>query len=138
MDALKGSCLCGGIEYEVVGPLFAMACCHCVQCRKASGAEFATNASVRSSDFRILTGAELLSEYESSPGQMRIFCGRCGSPMMKKFSEDPNKVRLRLGCLDSDLEQESLLHVFTSEMPNWSRICDDLPQFETLPKAPKD
>jgi hypothetical protein len=34
---LKGSCLCGGVRYEVEGPFEIMAYCHCVQCRKASG-----------------------------------------------------------------------------------------------------
>lgn len=138
MDVLNGSCLCGGVRYEVTGPVFAMACCHCVQCRKASGAEFATNASVRAEDFRLVEGAELLAEFEWTPGQARIFCSRCGSPVMKRFADDPSKVRLRLGCLDSDLETTSALHVFTSEMPNWSKISDDLPQFETVPKPPKE
>lgn len=137
METLKGSCLCGGVQYEVSGPLFAMACCHCDQCRKASGAEFATNASTRSSDFKITSGEDLLAEYESSPRQARVFCGRCGSPIMKRFGDDPDKVRLRLGCLDSDLQQESLAHVFTSEKPSWSRICDGLPQFEKGPPPPK-
>ena len=67
-----GSCLCGGVRYEVNGPLKAMAYCHCVQCRKASGADFATNASVATEDFKLLSGAELLSEFESSPGNFRV------------------------------------------------------------------
>lgn len=138
MQALKGSCLCGGVQYEVTGPLFAMATCHCTQCRKASGSEFATNASVSSDDFKITAGEDLLAAYEWTPGQARTFCSRCGSPIMKRWRDDPSKVRLRLGCLDSDLEQKSQLHVYTSEMPSWSKICDDLPQFENEPIATKD
>lgn len=137
MEILNGSCLCGGVRYEVNGPLIAMACCHCVQCRKASGAEFATNASVSAEAFRVVSGEALLTEFEWTPGQARVFCGRCGSPIMKRFADDPTKVRLRLGCLDSDIEDRSLVHVFTSEMPNWSQISDDLPQFDTVPKPRK-
>jgi hypothetical protein len=49
---MKGSCLCGGVKYECEGPLTFMARCHCVQCRKASGAEFATNAFIPAETFR--------------------------------------------------------------------------------------
>ena len=33
----KGSCLCGGVEYELHGPLRDVLACHCIQCRKTSG-----------------------------------------------------------------------------------------------------
>ena len=132
---LTGSCLCGGVKYEAVGSLIMMARCHCVQCRKASGAEFATNGSVATEHFRVVAGKELLARFESSPGQFRVFCSRCGSPMFKEDVNRPYQVRLRLGCLDSDLQQTPLLHVFVSEKPTWSEITDDLPQYATRPDA---
>jgi hypothetical protein len=93
-----------------------MARCHCTQCRKASGAEFATNASVPASGFRVIAGVELLSEYEWSPGQARVFCSRCGSPLFKrkKGAGDGDMVRLRLGCLDSEIDQQPVCHVFVA------------------------
>src|SRR5687768_12544841 len=97
---LKGSCLCGGVRYEAAGPVQLMTRCHCVQCRKASGAEFATNGSVPKAGFQVLAGQELLAHFESSPGRLRFFCRRCGSPLFKEDADDPGSVRLRLGCLD--------------------------------------
>ena len=132
---LKGSCLCGGVKYEAEGPIIAMARCHCVQCRKASGAEFATNGSVASEHFRVVAGQELLSEFEWSKGQSRVFCSRCGSPLFKKDVSRPYQVRLRLGCLDSELDQTPLFHVFVAEKPSWSEICDSLPRHDTRPGA---
>lgn len=134
----KGSCLCGGVRFEVTGPLRAMARCHCDQCRKASGAEFATNASIAVEHFELTSGAELLCEYESSPGQARVFCGRCGSPVMKRNAANPGKIRLRLGLIEGELEQRPFGHVFVSEKPGWSEIHDDLPQFDTVPVAPSN
>jgi hypothetical protein len=32
---VRGSCLCGGIRYEVDGPLGMVVHCHCSMCRKA-------------------------------------------------------------------------------------------------------
>ncbi|HMJ10593.1 MAG TPA: GFA family protein [Polyangiaceae bacterium] len=130
---LKGSCLCGGVRYEAEGPLLFMARCHCVQCRKASGAEFATNGSVSADTFRVIEGAELLAEYEWSPGRARVFCKRCGSPLFKRAADSPNQVRLRLGSLDSELDQQPLFHVFVSEKPGWSDISDELPRYDKLP-----
>ena len=132
---IKGSCLCGGVRYEVDGPLQAMACCHCTECRKASGAEFATNATVGVEYFRLTAGEELLAEFESSKGQARVFCGRCGSPIMKRFAAKPDQLRLRLGCLDSDIDERALAHVYVSEKPSWSEIHDGLPQFDTAPAS---
>ena len=134
---LHGSCLCGGVQYRARGPLAAVARCHCEQCRKASGAEFATNGSLDARDFELTKGEELLARYESSPGNWRIFCGRCGSPVVKRVDSKPDMVRIRMGLLDDEQEQQPLLHVFVSEKPEWSLISDDLPQFETAPKAPR-
>lgn len=132
---LTGSCLCGGVRYEAEGPFVALARCHCVQCRKASGAEFATNGSVAAETFKVVTGTEFLGRYQSSPGRFRVFCTRCGSPLYKEDANLPNQVRLRLGCLDSEIEQAPRLHVFVSEKPSWSEITDGLPQYATLPRA---
>lgn len=107
--------------------------CHCVQCRKASGAEFATNASVPRETFRIVEGEPLLGAWESSPGCARVFCARCGSPLFKRSAAHPDQVRLRLGCLDDDeLDARPSWHVFVRSKPRWSEITDDLPQYETL------
>ena len=112
---LRGSCLCGGVVYETTGPFELVARCHCIQCRKASGAEFATNATVPASGFRIVEGEALVQRFESSPGQYRCFCGRCGSPLWKRFDEDTDKVRLRLGLLDDRFDQAVQFRAFTGE-----------------------
>ena len=130
---LSGSCLCGTVKYETDGPLTAVTRCHCVQCRKASGAEFATNGSVPLAGFRVLSGAEALGRFESSPGKFRVFCSRCGSPLFKEYPVSEGVVRLRLGSLDSELPHGPTYHVFVSEKPSWSEICDELPQHPRLP-----
>ena len=130
---LRGSCLCGTVKYEAQGPLTAVARCHCVQSRKASGAEFATNGSVPLAGFRVVSGEHALGRFESSPGKFRVFCSRCGSPLFKEYPGSRGEVRLRLGCLDSELEQGPTFHVFVSEKPSWSEIGDQLPQHARLP-----
>ncbi|HEX6764781.1 MAG TPA: GFA family protein, partial [Polyangiaceae bacterium] len=73
--------MCRSITYEISGELGDFGYCHCRSCRKASGSAHGANAPVERADFRLLTGAETLREYESSPGKFRAFCGKCGSPI---------------------------------------------------------
>ncbi len=127
---LKGSCLCGGIRYEIDANLESVANCHCSQCRKASGASFTTNASVPTASFRIVAGSELLREWESSPGIRRGFCGRCGSPIVKRNNARPDIARLRLGTLDTDPGVKPSRHIFVGSKAAWMEITDALPVFE--------
>ena len=76
--------------------------CHCGQCRKASGAAFGTGATIPAPSFRFVAGEELMKEWESSPGKRRCFCGRCGSPILKRNDDHPETIRLVLGTLDTD------------------------------------
>lgn len=127
---LTGRCLCGGVTYRCDGPLRAVARCYCVECRKQSGAEHATNGEPRRGTFRLETGAELLREFESSPGQFRVFCGRCGSPVLKRYANDPDRVRLRLGLVDGELDGSPELQVFAGEKMRLTTIDTGIPTFE--------
>jgi hypothetical protein len=57
------------MRYEIDGELADALNCHCSMCRKAHG-----RARVRPADFRLMSGQELLTFYESSPGAHRGFC----------------------------------------------------------------
>ena len=35
---IRGSCLCGGVRYEIDGQIGPALNCHCSMCRKATGA----------------------------------------------------------------------------------------------------
>jgi hypothetical protein len=130
---LSGSCLCGGIKYEIDGALFEALNCHCSMCRKAQGAAFRSRARVRAADLRLLAGAELLTFYESSPGNRRGFCRVCGSPVMTKFDTDGSVFSLSLGPLDGDPGIRPKMHVHVASKAPWFAIADDLPQFAELP-----
>jgi hypothetical protein len=131
---LSGSCLCGGIKYEITGSLFESLNCHCSMCRKAQGAAFRSRARVRAADFHWVAGEELLTFYESSPGNHRGFCRICGSPILTKFDIDNSIFSLPLGPLDDDPGIQPQLHVYVASKAPWFTISDDLPQFAELPR----
>lgn len=133
---LKGSCLCGGIGYEIRGPLTGVLNCHCTMCRKAHGAAFRSRARINAEDFSLVRGADLLTFYESSAGNHRGFCRVCGSPILSRFDDDKTQYGLPLGALDNDPGVAPMCHVFVGDKAPWHRITDELPQFDAAITVP--
>ncbi len=131
--AIRGSCLCGGITYEIDGTFGRVVNCHCSICRKATGAAFRTRAAIRTEAFRWLSGEEKLSRYNSSPGETRTFCRVCGSTLPTFFRDHPDEIGLPLGTLDDDPGVKPSAHVFVGSKAPWWEICDSLPKFEEGP-----
>jgi hypothetical protein len=125
----EGSCLCQGVRYEIAGELGDFGYCHCTSCRKASGSAHGANAPVDRARFRLLSGAELLREYESSPGKLRVFCSTCGSPMYAYLTTSRDVLRLRLGSLDTPFTKRPRAHTWVSDKASWEPLDDGMPQF---------
>jgi len=125
----QGGCLCGGIRFEISGELEPIQICHCSQCRKAQGTPFASNLPVSSQAFTLLSGAELLKAFESSPGKQRFFCSHCGSPIYSQHERVPGVLRIRAGILDGPLNTRPIAHFYMASKANWWEAEDDLPKY---------
>lgn len=132
---LQGGCLCGAMRYEVDGPLTDVSNCHCSMCRRFHGAAFATYAMVSAEDFRWLSGQELLSVYESSPGNGWAFCRVCGSSL--GLPSHGKLISLALGTLDKDPGVRPEYHIFVGSKAAWHDITDTLPQHNAWPPGRK-
>jgi hypothetical protein len=93
-----------------------------------SGSAFSSGATIPAASFRFVAGAELLKEWESSPGYHRVFCGRCGSPILKRKEKDPDHLRFRPGTLYSDPGVKASKHLHVGSKAPWVEIKDGLPQ----------
>jgi hypothetical protein len=125
---LAGGCLCGAVRYRIRGAPLVMYHCHCSQCRKASGASFATNLLVRAEHFEIAQGADALAAFESSPAKHRHFCSRCGSPIFSRAQATAQIVSVRSGTLDGDPALRPSAHYHVASKAPWFEIGDALPQ----------
>lgn len=134
----KGSCLCGGIRYEVTGELSDFGYCHCASCQKASGTAHAANAGVDRTQFKLDDPSGYLREFKSSPEKYRAFCSNCGSPLYARVTSRSGTIRIRLGTLDTPFEKKPKAHTFVSEMSSWDLIdgYDEIPKFDEW--APRD
>jgi len=125
---ITGHCLCGTVRYEIGGDPVGMMHCHCEECRRATGSSLNTSLFVRREDFRVVAGEEAVGFHESSPGNRRHFCTRCGSPLFKHFPAPPGLITVRAGTLDGDPGVRPAGHIWVSEKAPWTVIDDGLPQ----------
>src|SRR6266508_4320298 len=79
MAVLRGSCLCGGVKFEVTEPPDSLRYCHCESCKKLAGAPATVNGRVPSTAIRILEGEDLLQTFQPAEGSSKTFCLACGS-----------------------------------------------------------
>ena len=130
---LRGGCLCGGIRYEITGPIGSALYCHCSMCRKAQGSAFRARLAVPKGSLRFVQGEELLTQYRSSGNTVRTFCRVCGSPMVNFWAVEPDNYGLALGTLDNDPGVRPARHEFVGSKAPWYEITDGLPEFEAEP-----
>ena len=130
---LSGACICGGIQYEIQGQPRFMYQCHCGKCRAASGASFVTNLIVDAERFKITSGKEKLSAYESGPDKHRYFCSNCGSPIYSHGEKTKHIVSVRAGTLRQDPGKRVAYHAFVASKAPWVDIPGGQTQFEEWP-----
>ena len=130
---INGQCLCGAVTFEIDMPDDHMGetrYCYRTTCRRANGSAFSANVPVPTEKYTLLSGADVITEYESSPNYQRAFCSRCGSPVYAKKGDDPDKIRIRLGTLDQNAKATPISHAWTSEKPAWHNIEGYLKRFK--------
>lgn len=130
---LTGQCLCGAVTFEVDAPDDHLGDVHysySEASRRANGSAFAASVPVPLDRYRLLSGSDVITEYESSPGNIRAFCSKCGSPVYGKRSSDPDHIRIRLGTMELKAKATLTAHVWTSQTPPWYKIEGYLKRFK--------
>jgi ADP-ribosyl-[dinitrogen reductase] hydrolase len=130
--ALKGSCLCKALRYEVDQIGMPIVHCHCGTCRKAHASAFASTAGVRREHFRWTMGEDRLRAFESSPGKLRWFRSVCGTHLMAERPALAHVV-LRVATLDDDPGGKPVMHIWTSHDVGWLLDPADVPRYAAWP-----
>jgi hypothetical protein len=118
---MKGSCLCGGIAFEITGPMRPVVACHCTQCRKQSG-HYAAFTACKDRDLQF-SAKETLIWYRASESAQRGFCEACGSWLFWK-GDGRDYTSIAGGALDgvSGLKIEG--HIFCADKGDYYDILD--------------
>ncbi len=128
---IRGSCLCGGVRFEITRAAGPFELCHCNRCRKVSGSAYVAGLKVDAKDFRLVDGKELIKTFEAPiieapPAYRQSFCSNCGCPV-------PNETRagswyVPAGALDDDPNVRPDKHIYVELKAPWDTITGDLPQ----------
>jgi hypothetical protein len=124
---LTGRCLCGAVRYRAGAPLYPPTLCHCESCRRAAGAHVVAWLTVRADSFAYTATAPL--RYASSPGVLREFCGRCGTPLTYRAARRADEVDIGLATLDAAARFAPADHIWMEDALPWDRPGDGLPQY---------
>jgi hypothetical protein len=132
MEPLQGSCLCGGVRFEVTEEPSIVRYCHCTSCKKLAGGAGTINARVPSEAVRVVAGEELLRTFQPEEGSSKTFCSRCGSNLFGGGWPEAPEVSVRLSGLDTAFDRKPQAHLFVRSVAAWETLPDDgLERFET-------
>ena len=128
-----GGCLCGALRFQAEGEPMDVASCHCINCRKMSGAAFATFVVYSPDKWTWLKGEP--ATYAASEDLVRGFCAQCGSPVSSwRNSERDKWIIAWAGALDQAESLEPRHHIFSKDELPWLHLEDGLKRYEKFPK----
>jgi hypothetical protein len=128
---LKGSCLCGAVQYEVEDAFRYALNCHCSQCRRATGSAFKPFGGIEVGKLRIVSGAQHLHRYGEAQGH-DAHCGQCGS-LLYSLIHNGLMVHVTFGTLVDAPTLRPTAHIFVGSKAPWFTIADSLPQHVEFP-----
>jgi hypothetical protein len=132
MAALHGSCLCGGVRFEVDEVPDTLRYCHCESCKKLSGGTGTVNGRVRSTSIRIIEGADLVQTFQPAEGSAKSFCRTCGSNLFGGGWPDSETTSVRASAVDDPFDARPSAHIYVRSVAAWETLPDDgLDRFET-------
>src|SRR5687767_9578923 len=111
----SGGCLCGGVRYEVRGPLRDVVVCHCSRCRRTHGHVGAYTA-CRSAHLVLVQDASL--RWYEADERARGFCGVCGASLFWRAA-GRETVSIAAGTLDPPTGLKTIAHVFTRDQGDY-------------------
>ncbi len=125
---LTGGCLCGTVRFRLAAEPIDAGWCHCRTCQLNSGALAMAFASIAPADYVVETGAEARRTIASSETGERVFCGRCGTPLMMREADGSGTCDFSLATLDDPGAVPPGFHIFYANRIAWAEAGDALPR----------
>ena len=126
-ETATGGCLCGVVRFEATGSPLWVAYCHCASCRRQTASPVSCYAGFETSKVRFLSAAP--ATCKTSPGVVRGFCSRCGTPLTYESKRFPGELHLFTGTFDEPEQLEPTRHVFWHERQRGFEVHDPLPRY---------
>jgi hypothetical protein len=121
-----GSCLCGGVRFELSEPPTAAYYCHCTRCQKRTGTSSSAQARIDGGTFRLVAGEELVKGWRHPDGGFeKFFCAECGAHLFSRNPDDPSQMSVRMSAFDGDPGVRPSGRTYVAYAASWEPIPDD-------------
>ena len=129
-QTLKGSCLCGALQYVITGELARFFHCHCARCRKSTGTGHASNLSISNGELAWTGDSTLIKTYKLPGAQRfaRTLRTQCGGPLPREVG-DTKQVFVPAGTLEDEPNIKPQARIFQNSKATWSCAGDQMPCF---------
>ena len=125
----SGGCLCRACTWVATGkPLYRLIC-HCRSCRVAVGSNAVPWVTYQAADLHL--SSDCLREFESSPGVVRTFCGRCGTSLTYTSAARRGEIDVTQGSLDEPDCLGVTGHIWMQDAAAWEHTAPRLPTAHT-------
>jgi len=128
-----GTCLCGKVEFELLGATPKMYKCFCTLCQKQGGTASNASAIIRQNRFRWLAGEDTISQWSKPTGFSSHFCKDCGCPVPNEFQGQ--YVWVPMGLLPADTDTDVVAYLFLNDKPAWENPPEVAHPFEAGPPS---
>jgi hypothetical protein len=132
--SIKGSCLCGAVQFEIDGRFDHFFLCHCQYCQKDTGSAHASNLFSSSAKLTWISGQDKVKTFQL-PDTLHVksFCSECGSALPSVQMNEGSLIT-PAGCLDDDIDIKPNAHIFTSSRANWDKDLQTVTEYKKLPE----
>lgn len=124
---LLGGCLCGGTRYVLDAAPSGVGDCHCIDCRRGSGAPYVTWGTVPRAHVR-LTAGEVRKI--SHAGRVRGFAACCGTPLFFEDAPDAPSLDVTIASLDDPTPFPPRKAIWTEDRLPWVPLDPSRPHFK--------
>lgn len=121
-----GGCVCGGTRYVLKSSPFSLGDCHCIDCRRSSGAPYVTWGSVPREDLCVTRGKPRKITYAN---RIRSFAACCGTHLFFEERKDSETIDVTIASLDEPASFAPQKVIWLEDKLPWVVIDESLPSF---------
>jgi hypothetical protein len=124
---IQGSCLCGAIQFEINETPTSVSICHCLSCRKATGASSVSWLTVSKENLIFTKGNPKI--YQSSAKVFRTFCAVCGSSLTYQSESNPTTIDVTTATINNPEDHPPTEEVWLSHKLSWEVSHEEIPKY---------
>ena len=111
----QGGCVCGALRYRFDDWPRLTCDCHCVDCRRSSGAPFVSWATVQRDDLQVIGGVRRVKHAE----RLRSFAACCGTHLFFEDAPEAETIDVAIATLDDPAKVPPEFAIWTEDRLPW-------------------